>query len=286
MERREATAAAEAASVSAKAPGTRKHAPLIKAGAAYVPLDPSYPGERLRHIFTESEATVLLTESSLASKAREHFEGIVLELDTQAHAIAANPTTRLTREQTGVRPNDVCYVIYTSGTTGRPKGVTAEHRHVVKFAAAFNKICGTTPDDRVYQGFSLTFDGSVEELWMAFSNGSALVVGDAETPRFGDELAAYLESRGVTYFSTVPTLLATFTRDVATLKTVVLSGEICPAELVARRARAGLRIFNVYGPTEATVNTTALECVPGRAITIGRPLEGYGIHIVDERSEE
>ena len=157
-----------------------------------------------------------------------------------------------------------------------------EHRGAFKFVHAFNEVCGTLPHDRVYQGFSLGFDGSVEEIWMAFSNGSALVVGDRQTPRFGNELGQFLAQSGVTYFSTVPTLLSTVTDGISTLRLLVVSGEICPSELVNRWVRPGLRMLNVYGPTEATVNTTAAECVPGRPITIGRPLSGYGIHILNE----
>ena len=111
-------------------------------------------------------------------------------------------------------PSDVCYVIYTSGTTGRPKGVMAEHRNVSPFRARVQRVCTTTPQDRVFQGFSLGFDGSVEEIWMAFSNGATLVVRTSETPRFGNELARYLRAPHVTYFSTVPTLLTTMTEDV------------------------------------------------------------------------
>jgi non-ribosomal peptide synthetase-like protein len=157
-----------------------------------------------------------------------------------------------------------------------------EHRHVTRFVEAFNEVCATGPEDRVYQGFSLSFDGSVEEIWMAFSNGSSLVIPTRDAPRFGDELARYLTDLEITYLSTVPTLLSTMKDMVPTLRTIVLSGEVCPPELVNRWARPGLQILNVYGPTEATVNTTVAECVPGRPVTIGRPLRGYGIHIVDE----
>ena len=90
--------------------------------------------------------------------------------------IAAAPVTRPVRTETGLAPEDLCYIIYTSGTTGQPKGIMTEHRNVVHFVQAFNKVCRTTPADRIYQGFSLSFDGSVEEIWMAFSNGAPLVV--------------------------------------------------------------------------------------------------------------
>ncbi|SDM91896.1 Pls/PosA family non-ribosomal peptide synthetase [Allokutzneria albata] len=254
-----------------------------KSGATYVPIDPTYPGDRIQHIAAELKIHVCLTEKARSSAAKEFFPNSrVLVLDDEWPTIEKYPDSRVGRAESGVSPEDLAYVIYTSGTTGRPKGVMTAHRHVTRFVAAFNEVCATGPDDRVYQGFSLSFDGSVEEIWMAFSNGSTLVAPTRDAPRFGAELADHLTEAGITYFSTVPTLLATLPNAVTNLRTIVLSGEACPPELVNRWARPGLRILNVYGPTEATVNTTVAECVPGRRVTIGRPLRGYGIHIVDE----
>jgi non-ribosomal peptide synthetase-like protein len=254
----------------------------LKAGAAYVPIDPSYPVDRIRHIFDESQPVLLLTDNALAPRALALAADLMLNIEEDAPDIALQSAAPLPPAESGVLPEDLCYVIYTSGTTGRPKGVMTEHRHALRFVLAFNEVCGTLPADRVYQGFSLGFDGSVEEMWMAFSNGSALVVGTAHTPRFGDDLAQYLSQRGVTYFSTVPTLLSTMTRGISTLRLLVVSGEICSPELVNRWARPGLRMLNVYGPTEATVNTTYAECIAGQPVTIGRPLPGYHLYILDE----
>lgn len=254
----------------------------LKAGAAYVPIDPAYPSDRIRLILDETEAVVVLSEGALAARVSEFFSGPLIDVGREAEAIASQPATRLRRSETGVSPSDLCYLIYTSGTTGKPKGVMAEHRHVFRFALAFNEVCATGPEDRVYQGFSLGFDGSVEEMWMAFSNGSTLVVGGPGTPRFGDELAQFLTAQGVTYLSTVPTLLSTMHSGIPSLRTLVVSGEVCPPELVSRWVRPGLRMLNVYGPTEATVNTTCAECQPGQPVTIGKPLPGYDLYILDE----
>jgi non-ribosomal peptide synthetase-like protein len=258
----------------------------LKAGAAYVPIDPGHPDERIRYIVEEAELGLILSEQSLVDRVWRAFAGTILSLDTDAAAIAAEPATRLTRDETRLKPHDLCYVIYTSGTTGRPKGVLIEHRNACHFVLAFNEVCITTPADRIYQGFSLGFDGSVEEIWMAFSNGAALVVGTRDTPRFGNDLARYLARQGVTYFSTVPTMLSTMTEPIPSLRQLVVSGEVCPPELVARWAGAGRLMLNVYGPTEATVNTTALACVPGQPITIGRPLRGYETLILDAEMRE
>ncbi|MGH3801560.1 MAG: non-ribosomal peptide synthetase, partial [Pseudonocardiaceae bacterium] len=255
----------------------------LKSGAAYVPIDPTYPGERIRHIASELGISACLTENGLAPNALQYFpDAQVVVFDAEAAEVSRCSDLPLGRAESDVSPADLAYVIYTSGTTGRPKGVMVEHQAVTKYVQAFNNVCGTSAVDRVYQGFSLSFDGSVEEIWMALSNGSALVVPTKEAPRFGDDLGRYLNAHGVTYFSTVPTMLSTLSEDVPSLRTVVLSGEVCPPELVNRWARPGRRLLNVYGPTEATVNTTVAECSPGVPVTIGRPLAGYGVHVVDE----
>lgn len=255
---------------------------VLKAGAAYLPIDPAHPIERVTHILGESRPALLLTDAHLARLAAARFAGTILVLDELEPELARRPDRRLARSEAGVAGEDLCYVLYTSGTTGRPKGVMTEHRQAVRYVHAFNEACGTGAADRVYQGFSLGFDGSVEEIWMAFSNGSALVLGSRDTPRFGDDLSAFLAASGVTYFSTVPTLLSTMTATIPTLRTLVLSGEACPPELVDRWAGGACRVLNVYGPTEATVNTTVAECRPGRPITIGKPLRGYRALILDE----
>jgi non-ribosomal peptide synthetase-like protein len=253
----------------------------LKAGAAYLPIDPAHPDDRVRYIVEEAEASVIICEDALIDRIRPMFDGPIVSLDSDAAEIAARSTERLAQNETGITPADLCYVIYTSGTSGRPKGVLTEHRNAFHFVQAFNAVCMTTSSDRIYQGFSLSFDGSVEEIWMAFSNGAALVVGSKDAPRFGNDLSQYLARAEVTYFSTVPTMLSTMTEDIPTLRQLVVSGEVCPPELVARWSRVGRSILNVYGPTEATVNSTAKICLPGEAINIGRPLAGYSTLIVD-----
>ena len=154
----------------------------LKSGSAYVPIDPAYPGDRIKDILIESESILLLTDSALYGRAQESFSGRVLNLDILSEEILSQSSERIHSSTSGVTPKDLCYVIYTSGTTGRPKGIMTEHRNVIKFVYAFNEVCATGRDDRDYQGFSLTFDGSVEEIWMAYSNGSVLVAPKRASP--------------------------------------------------------------------------------------------------------
>ncbi len=258
---------------------------ILKAGAAYLPLDPSHPPERIRHILAEASITTVVSEGKLGADALGVLDAAgahVVAIDDPCQPWRALSTMRLSIEQTGVSSADLCYVLYTSGSTGRPKGVMTEHRNVVEFVKAFNEVVRLNPQDRVFQGFSLGFDGSVEEMWMAFSNGAALVVPERGAARFGDDLALLVAGGNVTVFSTVPTSLAMITHALPSVRLLIVSGERCPPEAVARWATPGRRMLNVYGPTETTVNTTVAECGPGRPVTIGQPLRGYGLHILDE----
>ena len=119
----------------------------LKAGAAYVPLDQSHPDERIRYILEETGAAVVLTEQARCARLCNIFSGRVISVD-DAPELASASASRLSRADLGLSPSDLCYIIYTSGTTGQPKGIMTEHRSVVHFARAFNKVCGTTPEDR------------------------------------------------------------------------------------------------------------------------------------------
>lgn len=255
---------------------------VLKAGAAYVPIDPSLPDARMAYISETASFALTITNEIHAARIEAVCEGAVVSLEEFVRQSCTIPETRLSQADTGVKLSDVCYVLFTSGTTGRPKGVVTEHRNAFRFVHAFNEACDTSASDRVFQGFALGFDGSVEEMWMAFSNGAQLVCGDQTTPRFGEDLWRFLDEKQISFFSTVPTLLATLPGDLAYLRQLVVSGEACPPELVKRWATPERTMLNVYGPTEATVNTTASVLKPDTPVTIGRPLSGYEIYILDE----
>jgi non-ribosomal peptide synthetase-like protein len=255
---------------------------ILKSGAGYVPLDPAYPEERIGHILKDAGVKVVVSEESLGNKSVLQNSTVVF-LDKEIDRILLQSPEKLDPGEVRLDDSQLCYIIYTSGSTGRPKGVMTEHRNIVQFVKSFKKVCNMTPQDRVYQGFSFTFDGSVEEIWIAWANGATLVTANNEIASMPVDAAQYITSRNVTYFSTVPTFLSMIKDDLPTVKLLVVSGEACPQETVDKWALNGRRMLNVYGPTEATVNTTAAECRAGKKVTIGVPLEGYEIFILDEK---
>ena len=257
---------------------------ILKTGAAYVPLDPDYPPDRVAYILGDCQARALVTTADL-SVALTSYPGVVVPLDalSTTAALEAESDAPIAEEQVGATAEDVCYVIYTSGSTGRPKGVAIEHRSACHLVQAESAIFQVGPEDRVYQGFSIAFDASIEEIWLAFFVGATLVCGTREMVQTGPGIARLLTEAGVTVLSTVPTLLALIEDEMPSVRLLILGGEQCPQELVSRWCRPGRRLVNTYGPTEATVIATFCECAPERPVSIGRAVPGYRVYLLDER---
>ncbi|MEW1659512.1 Pls/PosA family non-ribosomal peptide synthetase [Streptomyces sp. NPDC093707] len=266
-----------------------------KADAAFVPIDPAAPADRVAFIATDAGVDALLTVSELAAGLPD-LPAQVLELDTLAAELAAAPDARpppsAAPGRTGAPadglddPDDpLAYIMYTSGSSGRPKGVAIAQSSVCTFLAVVTDVYDVRPDDRIYQGMTISFDFSIEEIWPTWAAGATLVAGPAGagSGRLGAELADALEESGITLFYCVPTLLATIPRELPAVRTVVVGGEPCPPRLVERWSRPGRRMLNTYGPTETTVTATVAELRPGRPVTIGRPLPTYTVLLLDDR---
>src|SRR6266446_5929437 len=252
---------------------------ILKSGAAYVPIDPEYPADRVAYILEDSGAGALVTTAELAGP-HAAFAGAVVRVDADRGAIAADSSTRLPREETGVGPRDLCYIIYTSGSTGRPKGVMIEHHNASSLVLAEGHIYAALPEDRVYQGASLAFDVSFEEVCLAFHAGATLVAATPEMAHAGPDLSRLLTEREVTVLSCVPTLLSMLAEDMPSVWLLIFGGEICRDRLVERCARPGRRMVNTYGPTETTVIATYTDLTPGRPVTIGRAVPGYRVLVL------
>ncbi|GAA2401667.1 non-ribosomal peptide synthetase [Actinomadura vinacea] len=253
---------------------------VLKIGAAYVPLDPGYPAERLSYIVRDAGVRVVLSLAQLRERLRP-AGAEVLCLDEAEPHVAGLPGHRLTGTERGAPVDDLCYIIYTSGSTGRPKGVAVRHAAICNFVRVAVEVYGLEPADRVYQGMTIAFDFSVEEIWVPLIAGATLVPRPSGPALVGAELSAFLRDGRVTALCCVPTLLATLDPDLPGLRFLLVSGEACPQYLVARWHRPGRRFLNVYGPTEATVTATWTPLHPDRPVTIGVPLPTYSVIILD-----
>jgi len=253
---------------------------IFKAGAVYLPIDPESPVERIKYISNNSNMALLLTSKEYAEKKLFNSDK-TLEYEKIKPIITKQSKVR--PKIANLSPDNLCYIIYTSGTTGHPKGVGITHRSVCNYVEAALKIYGITEKDRVYQGFTSSFDASLEEIWMAFAGGGTLVTGTSHAVREGGSLVDFLIFHKITVFSTVPTILAIIDPPIPSLKILILGGEKCPQTFIERWLRPNLRIFNTYGPTEATIITTFSECQAQKEITIGKPIPNCEVLILDEK---
>jgi non-ribosomal peptide synthetase-like protein len=258
---------------------------ILKAGAAYVPIDPKWPMDRIRAIADDAQLRFIISEGDLAESIDSELDTPVLGLDAAHEEILVEPVGPVIDFERQLTPTALSYIIYTSGSTGRPKGVMIEHRNAVAFVKTLKTVYGVSDRERVYQGFSTAFDASVEEIWAAFSRGGTLIVPTEEIQRSPADVAEFINASKISYFSTVPTMLAMIDQDLDTVTTLVLGGEACSNELVTRWAHPGRRMLNTYGPTEATVVATWSECVSGVPVSIGKALPGYTTYVLDENMQ-
>src|SRR3954453_13447651 len=249
---------------------------VTKTEATFVPIDPAAPGDRLQFIAEDSDLGLMITTSDLAASATG-LPCPTVRLDELAGELAGRPSRRPAIEPVG---DPVCYVIYTSGSSGRPKGVEIAQSSICNFIDIVPPLYGVKPTDRVYQGMTIAFDFSIEEIWPTWAVGATLVAGPTDGRRVGAGLADFLEEQRITMIYCVPTVLATLDRTLPLIRTVNVGGEACPRELVERWG-PGRRILNTYGPTETTVTCTMAELEVGKPVTIGRALPTYSITLLD-----
>ncbi|SEC47099.1 non-ribosomal peptide synthase domain TIGR01720/amino acid adenylation domain-containing protein [Amycolatopsis tolypomycina] len=266
-----------------------------KAGGAFVPVDPTYPIERISFMLSDARPALVLTLAGLAPPVPEGVEVLALDdpalfdgepgdgasdvgkgATVAAAAVPAEPTTAIP-----VRPDHPAYVIYTSGSTGRPKGVVVTHAGLASFAAAEAEHFRVREGDRVLAYSSPSFDASVLELCLALPAGAALVVVPPE-PLLGEPLGDFLGTHRITHTLIPPAALATVpATDLPDLRTLVVGGDACSAELVDRWA-PGRRMINAYGPTESTIVATWSDpLVPGTPPPIGRPIPNTRVYVLD-----
>jgi non-ribosomal peptide synthetase-like protein len=239
----------------------------LATGAAYVPVDADDPDERAELVFGQANVVAVITE-----------DGLLRGPGSSRGWRAAPPLVR-----------DDAWIIFTSGSTGTPKGVAVTHRSAAAFVDAeaqlFLQDNPIGPGDRVLAGLSVAFDASCEEMWLAWRHGACLVPAPRSLVRSGMDLGPWLVTRDVTVVSTVPTLASLWPAEaLEAVRLLIFGGEACPPELAERLAvgiEGGREVWNTYGPTEATVVACAARLDGVGPISIGLPLPGWDLAVVD-----
>ncbi len=255
---------------------------ILKAGGAYVPLDPVYPQERLAFMLKDSRVTLLLTQENLVNTLFKH-DAQVVSLDADWSRISQESEENLDIK---VQPDNLAYVIYTSGSTGKPKGVLVAHRGLCNLTQAQIKIFNVSSSSRVLQFASLSFDASISELLMTLCSGAQLCLGTPLSLLPGPALMQFLQAQAITHITLPPTALAVLpAEEFPALQTLIIAGETCPTELVAKWSQ-NRRFFNAYGPTEYTVCATISEYIyNSNKLHIGRPIANTQIYLLDAQRQ-
>ncbi|WP_031040675.1 non-ribosomal peptide synthetase [Streptomyces sp. NRRL F-5650] len=269
---------------------------VLRAGGAYLPVDPGYPPQRQEFMLADSEPGILLTQGRLRDALPPHSARTVcLEpgADGLWSALNGRPTTA---PGTDADPDSVAYMIYTSGSTGRPKGAMISHRAICNRLLWMQDAYGLTPDDRVLQKTPFSFDVSVWEFFWPLMTGARMVVARPEGHKDPAYLADLVRDEGVTTLHFVPSMLKAFLETdglsgrIGSVRRVFASGEALSYSLQERfyehfaPVAPEARLHNLYGPTEAAVDVTHWTCPPTggpRTVPIGRPVANTRIHILD-----
>ena len=265
---------------------------IIKAGAAYVPLDPSYPQARLEYMLRDAAVNVILTEQRLQRLAREVAAGSageVLSLDEHWAALGSSENLAVT-----VDSENLAYVIYTSGSTGQPKGAMNTHRGVCNRLFWMQDAYQLTANDRILQKTPFSFDVSVWEFFWSLLTGARLVMAEPGGHQDPDYLRRIIAQEQITIVHFVPAMLQLFLEEpgleqLESLRKVICSGEALPFELQERFfARLGVELHNLYGPTEAAIDVTHWACEQmsdRKVVPIGKPIANTQIYILDRNYE-
>ncbi|CAG1019157.1 partial arthrofactin-type cyclic lipopeptide synthetase C, partial [Burkholderiaceae bacterium] len=267
---------------------------VLKTGAAYVPLDPGYPVQRLAAMAADCAPAVLLTQAlpEVVSAPLHAAVGAapMLDLQTDAWRWAAQPASPL--QQVAARADDLAYVIYTSGSTGEPKGVTVTHRGVVNLLWAMREVLQPRPADRMLALTTIAFDIAALELFLPLVCGAGMLLLDREAAADPRQLAQQIDDGGVTLMQATPAtwrmLLDAGWQGEPSLK-ALSGGEALDGELARRLAARVAALWNVYGPTETTIWSTfervAADAPARPHVPIGRPIANTQVYLLDARRQ-
>jgi bacitracin synthase 3 len=260
---------------------------VMKAGAAYVPINPRHPWDTVRYMIENAGISVLIVDAESVAGA-SNFAGRLFVIDIELRGAPSRAPAGDQAPEARAGETDLAYVIYTSGSTGRPKGVAIEHRAVVNTMLWRNAFYGISASDINLQIPSFAFDSSVVDIFCVLTVGGTLVVPDEELRLDARHLLELSAARGVTTCIVTPSyyrlLLSELAGAVPTLRSVTLAGESATPELVARHLTAlpGVKLYNEYGPTENAVCSTA--CLIETAeptVSIGQPIWNVTVLVID-----
>ena len=256
---------------------------VIKAGSAYVPLDPIFPRERLDYVFKDSRLGILITQRSLRRSLPE-FAGAVLEMDapTWEDNESTNPDVT-------VSPENLAVVIYTSGSTGRPKGVLITRRALINVLWCIRRWLGVSASDRLLSVTTISFDIAGADVWMPWIVGAHVVIATRSAAADGMQLRELIARHDITFLQATPVtwrqLLEVNWQGKSNLQ-AVCTGEAMPPEVAAGLVPRVGRLWNLYGPTETTIWSTGMRVTSGNAVVaIGRPVANTQCYILDESGQ-
>ncbi|MFL5513040.1 MAG: amino acid adenylation domain-containing protein, partial [Gemmatimonadales bacterium] len=265
---------------------------ILKAGGAYLPLEPSYPRERLAFMLQEAGTRMLLTQAAVAERLELSAAGLQsLCLDRDWQQLASLPATNLAPAASA---ENLAYVIYTSGSSGRPKGALLQHRGICNRLLWMQQAYELTGRDAVLQKTAYSFDVSVWEFFWPLMTGARLVLAQPEGQRDSSYLVALIRRERITVVHFVPSMLAAWlgeagVEECRSLRLLVCSGEALGAELWQRVAErlSGVELENLYGPTEASVDVTRWSCrgEMRREVPIGRPIWNTELYVLGREQE-
>lgn len=260
---------------------------VLKAGAAYLPIDPKHPADHISYVLGDARPVLTLTtRDTMFAIPAGRTPRLVLDGQGVLNALAQQPDTDPTDEARirPLSPSNLAYVIYTSGSTGRPKGVMIEHRGVENLVASQIERFGVDHHSRVLQFAPFSFDAAFSELGMALLSGATLVLAPDERLLPGAPLTDLADECAITHLTVPPTVLGSLpTGSLPPATTLIVAGEDCPASLVDQWA-PGRKMFNAYGPTEATVCATMSEPLTGgMKPPIGRPIRDTRVYVLDDQ---
>ncbi|MBA9085510.1 amino acid adenylation domain-containing protein/non-ribosomal peptide synthase protein (TIGR01720 family) [Fontibacillus solani] len=269
---------------------------ILKTGGAYVPIDPDFPKDRVAFILEDSEAKLLLTQNRFMERAESSFDGKLASLDDPS--IYNEDISNLSP---AAGPKDLAYVMYTSGSTGKPKGVMIEHHSVVNYLSWLQAQYPINENDIILQKTTITFDVSVRELFWWVLTGSKMVLLSVGGEKNPEQILHTIQEQKITMIHFVPAMLNAFLEYVqhvprkelmdklGSLSQVFTSGEALQPQYAARfwRMLEGkeIRLINVYGPTEATVEVSYFNCEPDQSfkvMPIGKPVHNTKLYVMKE----